>query len=92
MKYILLLSLIFPLSVYPHETVLPADCPMPGNTGRITSQIENEMFQAELILFERCMFDYIRNQQQFSDVHQQAAQLALDEWNDYLTTRIQEQN
>ncbi len=62
MKYILLLSLVFPLNIYSHETVSPADCPTPGNTGRITSQMENEMFQAELILFEKCMFEYIRQQ------------------------------
>ncbi|NNE36768.1 MAG: hypothetical protein HKN08_00565 [Gammaproteobacteria bacterium] len=54
--------------------------------------MENEMFQAELILFEKCMFDFIRKQQQLSEVHQQAAQVALEKWNDYLTTRIQNQN
>ena len=47
------------------------------------------MFQAELILYEGCMFDYVREQQHLSDVHQQAAQKTMDEWNDYLMNRMQ---
>lgn len=89
MKFVILLTLIFPLTAYTHETVSPVSCPKPGNTGRITSDMEKEMFQAELILYEGCMFDYVREQQRLSDVHQQAAQKTLDEWNDYLTSRMQ---
>lgn len=87
MKYIFLLYLILPLAAVSHESVAPVECPKPTNTGRITSQIENEMFQAQLILYERCMFDYIQQQQQLSDVHQQAAQKTLDDWNEYLMSR-----
>ena len=47
------------------------------------------MFQAELILYEGCMFNYIREQQRLSDIHQQAAEQTLDEWNDYLMNRMQ---
>jgi len=89
MKIVIFLMLIIPLTAYTHETVSPNECPKPANTGRITSQMEHEMLQAELILYEGCMFNYIREQQSLSDVHQQAAQKTLDEWNDYLMSRMQ---
>jgi hypothetical protein len=51
--------------------------------------MEQEMFQAELAIYESCMFGYIREQQRQAGVHEDAAQSALDTWNEYLRLRLQ---
>lgn len=45
--------------------------------------MEQEIFQSQLAVFERCMFEFIRGQQTQAGVHEQAAQTALDEWTEY---------
>ena len=59
--------------------------PAPGKVTRM----EGEIFTAELAIYEKCMFTYIRNQQREAGVHEDAAVSALDEWNEYLQTELE---
>mgnify|MGYP006209620219 CR=1 FL=1 len=87
MKYLSILLLVFSLQLSAHESVQSIECPPPLNTGRYTSEMEQEIFQAELSIYENCMFEYIREQQRLADVHEDAADSALNTWNDYLSIR-----
>jgi len=48
--------------------------------------VEQEFFQAQLAVFESCMFNFIREQQQQAQIREQSAQMALDEWANYFQT------
>ena len=88
MKYLSTLLLVFSIQLSAHESVESNECPPPLNTGRYTSAMEQEIFQAELSIYESCMFEYIREQQELADVHEDAADSALNTWNDYLHLRM----
>ncbi|MGK0298058.1 MAG: hypothetical protein ACI9XC_001676 [Gammaproteobacteria bacterium] len=88
MKNLSTLLLFFSIQLSAHESVKSNECPSPLNTGRYTSDLEQEIFQAELSIYESCMFEYIRKQQKLADVHEDAADSALNTWNDYLRLRM----
>ena len=90
MKYLSILLLIISINGFAHEKIEQQSCAQPANTGRITSDIESEMFQAELLIYERCMFDYIRAQHDQADVHDYAADVALELWNEYLRSKLRQ--
>ncbi len=63
-----------------HDIVESHDCIEPARSTSMASMIEQELFQAQLAVFESCMFDFIRAQQRQAGIHEQSAQIALDEW------------
>lgn len=67
-----------------HESIAVHACSKPVRPAQISSRWELETFQLANELFERCMFDYIRDQQKQAQRHEQAARAALDEWSDSL--------
>lgn len=76
-----------------HESIPAHTCSKPAKPAQISSRWELETFQLANELFERCMFDYIRDQQKQSQRHEQAAQSTLDEWSNHLQPDIdQKQN
>ena len=90
MKYLSILLLIFSINSFAHEKIEQQSCTLPANTGRITSDIESEMFRAELVIYEQCMFEYIRDQYDQADVHDYAADVALELWNEYLQSKLRQ--
>ncbi|MGY8815610.1 MAG: hypothetical protein ACKVHQ_12980 [Gammaproteobacteria bacterium] len=88
MKYLSTLLLVFSIQLSAHEAVELNECPPPLTTGRYTSDMEQEIFQAELSIYESCMFEYIREQQKLADVHENAVDSALNTWNEYLSLRM----
>jgi hypothetical protein len=74
------------LSVQAHESIVVHTCSQPTRPAYIASMVEQEFFQAQLAIFESCMFDFIREQQQQAQMHEQSAQMALDEWANYFQT------
>jgi hypothetical protein len=88
MKQLTILIFFLSFQLAAHESVETKVCNTPSNTGRITSDMEMEMLQAELVIYEKCMFDFIRDQQKQAEVHEQAAQNAMITWNDYLSSRM----
>ena len=88
MKRLLILLLVISIQLAAHESIETTACKPPSNTGRITSDMEREIFQAELGIYESCMVRTIQDQQQQADVHEQAADKTLDTWTDYLHSRL----
>ena len=88
MKTLLALILCVSLPVMSHDIVEDHTCSAPRDSGPITSSMEREIFHAELSIYEKCMFTYIREQQKLAEVHESAARLAIDEWNNYLESRL----
>ena len=88
MKRLLILLLVISVQLAAHESIETKVCKPPLNTGRITSDMERETFQAELAIYESCMFRIMQDQQHQADVHEQAADKTLDTWNDYLHSRM----
>jgi hypothetical protein len=89
MKYLSGLFLIFSIQAYTHEIVEPYNCTPPSSTGKkITSEMEKEFLHSVLLIYESCMFGYIREQQRLADVHEVAAEDAMKEWNNYLNIRL----
>jgi len=72
----------FPVNA--HEEITAHSCPLPVRPGRITSQWELENYHVQLEIFERCMFEYVKDQQRQAQHHENAAQQAMQEWKSYL--------
>jgi len=88
MRNMFIFLLIISLPAFAHDTVTGYTCTKPGKPDQAASLMEKEIFHAQLAIFEGCMFDYIRNQQRQASVHDQAAQTALDEWNNFIQSEL----
>lgn len=87
MKTLLTLILCISLPVMAHDIVEDHTCRAPRDSGPLRSNMEREIFHAELSIYEKCMFTYVREQQKFAEVHDGAARAAIDEWNNYIESR-----
>lgn len=61
------------------ETMLP-DCNKSFMSETISSDMDRKNFELQLNLYEKCIFDYIKAQHKQAQVHQQAAEQAIDVW------------
>jgi hypothetical protein len=87
MKTLIFFILCVSLPVMAHEEVDEHTCRAPRDSGPLTSSMEREIFHAELSIYEKCMFTYVREQQKLAEVHESAARTAIDEWNNYIESR-----
>ena len=84
MKTLIFIILCMSLPVMAHDEVAKHACRAPRDSGPITSSMEREILHAELTIYEKCMFTFVREQQKQAEVHDSAARAAVDEWNNYI--------
>ena len=84
MHYLVFLFLAMPvLPAASHETPAVHACDKPELPSQSATMMEQEIFQSRLAIFEQCMFEFIRGQQNQAGIHEQSAQTALEEWTEY---------
>lgn len=59
-------------------------CRKPMKPYRFTSEYEVQSFKDEVDAYERCIDDFVRQQQEAAQTHKDAAKKALDEWNSFV--------
>jgi hypothetical protein len=88
MKIFIVLVFFISFPVMAHDAVDAHSCRAPRSSGPVNSTMEREIFHAELSIYEKCMFEYVREQQKLAEVHDSAARATLDEWNNYIESRF----
>lgn len=59
-------------------------CRKPIKPYRFTSEYELEAFKDEVDAYERCIDEFVRQQQEAAQTHKDAAKKAVDEWNRFV--------
>jgi hypothetical protein len=63
-------------------------CYKPRKPYKFNSKWEIDDFYAQVERYKRCISDFIEEQKQAIQVHQNAADEAVDEWNRYVKTEL----
>ncbi|MBV2180958.1 MAG: hypothetical protein KUL86_06945 [Castellaniella sp.] len=60
------------------------DCRKPYKPISFSSQLDIDLFQDEVERYKRCISDFVDEQNESIQQHRQAAQEAIDEWNQFI--------
>lgn len=63
-------------------------CSKPYKPYQFDSEWEVQQFQGEVERYKRCISDFVEEQEDAIRNHQQAAQEAIDEWNNYVNHEL----
>jgi hypothetical protein len=59
-------------------------CRKPIKPYRFTSEYEVDSFKNDVEAYERCIDEFVRQQQEAAQTHKDAAKKAIDEWNRFV--------
>jgi len=93
MKLEIFISLIMliglsPLSVQADNYDSSPSCSKPDKPDSFNSQAQLDGFNSEVQQYQRCLYDFVHEQEDAIERHQRAANVAIDEWNNYVRTEL----
>ena len=59
------------------------NCIKPSKPFSVSSQWEIDMYNNDVIQYKRCIINFVNEQRQAANKHKQAANEAINEWNDF---------
>ena len=87
-------ALVF-ISFYLLATSVQADtvaaspsCPRPDKPARFNTQSELDGYNDEVQQYQRCLYDFVNEQEKAIQNHQDAANRAIDEWNEFVKMEL----
>ena len=84
----MLITGLAPLSVQADNTDLSPSCPKPNKPSEFNSQLELDGFNDDVQQYQRCLYDFVNEQEEAIQRHQRAANVAIDEWNNFARTEL----
>ena len=63
-------------------------CSKPDKPAKFNSQLELNDFNNEVQQYQRCLYDFVDAQEEAIQRHQQAANVAIDEWNNFVRMEL----
>lgn len=81
----LLVFLLFPGSADSAETVLPShNCTAPLKQREFATQFQLDRYKNIVDLYRACLDAFVRQQEKGIEMHRQAIQKAIDDWNKFV--------
>jgi len=85
---LLLITGLAPSSVQADNYDSSPSCPKPDKPSVFNSQLELDSFNEDVQKYQRCLYDFVNEQEEAIQRHQRAANVAIDEWNSYVRTEL----
>ena len=63
-------------------------CSKPNKPDKFHSQLELDSFNNDVQQYQRCLYDFVDEQEDAIQRHQRAAKVAIDEWNNFVRTKL----
>jgi len=63
-------------------------CSKPDKPDAFNSQAQLDGFNSEVQQYQRCLYDFVHEQEEAIQRHQRAANVAIDEWNDFVRMEL----
>ena len=63
-------------------------CSKPDKPSKFYSQLELDSFNNEVQRYQRCLYDFVDLQEEAIQKHQEAANVAIDEWNNFVRMEL----
>jgi hypothetical protein len=63
-------------------------CSKPVKPDAFTSQMQLDGFNSEVQQYQRCLYDFVHEQEEAIQRHQRAANVAIDEWNNFVRMEL----
>ena len=63
-------------------------CPKPDKPNEFNSQSELDSFNNDVQQYQRCLYDFVDEQEEAIQRHQRAAKVAVDEWNNFVRMEL----
>lgn len=77
-----------PLSVQADNYDSNPSCSKPDKPDAFNSQAQLDGFNIEVQQYQRCLYDFVHEQEEAIQRHQRAANVAIDEWNNFVRTEL----
>jgi hypothetical protein len=65
-----------------------ASCSKPNKPNEFNSQLELDSFNNGVQQYQRCLYDFVDEQEDAIQRHQRAANVAIDEWNNFVRMEL----
>ena len=76
------------LSVQADNSDSSPSCSKPDKPDAFKSQTQLDGFNSEVQQYQRCLYDFVHEQEEAIQRHQRAANVAIDEWNNYVRMEL----
>jgi TATA-binding protein-associated factor Taf7 len=63
-------------------------CSQPDKPDKFTSQSQLDSFNSDVQQYQRCLYDFVDEQEEAIQRHQRAANAAIDEWNNFVRMEL----
>jgi hypothetical protein len=63
-------------------------CSKPNKPNKFNSQGELDSFNNDVQQYQRCLYDFVDEQEEAIQRHQRAANVAIDEWNNFVRIEL----
>jgi hypothetical protein len=63
-------------------------CSAPHKPSKFNSQMELDSFNNDVQQYQRCLYDFVDEQEEAIQKHQRAANVAIDEWNNFVRAEL----
>ena len=63
-------------------------CSKPDKPNKFNSQLQLDDYNNDVQKYQRCLYDFVDQQEEAIQRHQRAANVAIDEWNNFVRTEL----
>jgi len=85
---LMLITGLAPLSAQADNYDSSPSCPKPNKPSEFNSKLELDSFNDDVRQYQRCLYDFVNEQEEAIQRHQRAANVAIDEWNNFVRTKL----
>ena len=86
LTFITILILVF--SAQANDDDLAPSCSKPYKPDQFNTQAELDKYNTDVQQYQRCLYDFVTEQEEAIQRHQHAANNAIDEWNSFVRQEL----